>query len=371
MKKRLPALLLLMMMVFYCQAKQKGDYYIVDSTAVYGVVLLDYGIIENCQYCSELVEKEFRHLTPDQLSEYGFASGSVYVAKKIKVGFLTKNVFLEKRVVGDFCVYQYKDRKNDLLFLQYKDGVLNPLPEQGEGLKASLDSLVSNVVPVTSAPRLVEYNPNSIVRYIGQCIGMPSKLRTKLGFGLGLGLTSMSLPSPPFVLTLPLENGRNQTSQWAKVFLERELSRKGLSTRLEVGYSNMPVAYHQINGSSDVRFEANKKALDASLMFKYSMDKGLVRPYFLAGASGVWNFQRENFVFKSLIHSNIVELIEMSPANRVDQFQFGPNVGLGLAVPFQSNMSFFLETRFVRSYGVSLPDASEFSTFMFSTGLTF
>lgn len=374
MKKRLNLLVLFLLMGFFCQAKQRGDYYVVDSTVIYGVVLLNYGLIESCQYCNEMIEGEFRHLSPEQVSEFGYLTGEVYVAKVIQIGFAKKKVFLEKRTVGDFSVYHYKDKKHDLLFLQFKDGGLNPLFKPGErdkGLKAELNRLVLKEIPSASTPRFVEYNPTSIVDFISRSIGEQPRLRTRIGFGLGYGLSSLSLPSTYFNVSEPLENDRFQGSQWATIFVERALTRWGLCARLEGGLSNLPISYHQINGNKDVDFVVNKHALDASFLLKYSLLKSPIRPYLITGISGAWNFLNENFVFQSVFQGNVIEQIGLSKTNLIDRYELGPTVGFGLEIPYHSKNALFVEARYFHASGIRLAKAIDNSTFLFSTGITF
>jgi hypothetical protein len=161
--KRLFYLMLLLVLPFFIYG-QTG-YYIKDSTMVVGVKLIDGGEIQNSMQC-EVEEKDSTLVfSPDELKEYGFKDGSIYVSRSIVLNNETKAVFLERLSKGATTLYYYKDKNGKKFFLEKAGGPLVEVYKKAEGhrlYKDFLKTYTQDCNQVAEALKLVSYTKYSL-----------------------------------------------------------------------------------------------------------------------------------------------------------------------------------------------------------------
>src|SRR6266542_643848 len=114
--KRILYLILFLIQSFIVNG-QRG-YYVKDSLISVGVMLIDGGAIQNAQQCQIEEKKKTLIYSPDEIKEYGFNGGSVYISRIIKIDNKERKVFLERLNEGSINLYYYKDRKGKKFFLE-------------------------------------------------------------------------------------------------------------------------------------------------------------------------------------------------------------------------------------------------------------
>ncbi|MEM9986044.1 MAG: hypothetical protein AAF804_13210, partial [Bacteroidota bacterium] len=142
------------------------DYIVRDSVPILGVTLVKGSAIENAQFLRVKVKDGEVSNTPDQLVEYGFSNGQVYVSRTISVSGEMKRVFLERLAVGQLNLYFYVEERFRTFFVEKSDSILVELSRSD--YRQKLTEITSDFDWAAGQPKLTRYTKESLRKFITQ-----------------------------------------------------------------------------------------------------------------------------------------------------------------------------------------------------------
>ena len=313
----------------------QNSYYTTEDELSSGINLLKGNDIQNSKYCQQIYGKEILKILPNEITEFGFKDGSVYISKKILLSNTYKQVFLERLVKGNINLLYYKDEKFKIFYLEKSDSILIELPKYStDDKKNKFKDILSDFTPAcikkSETFKLVNYRKKPLTEYI-ECLNK-CDLRLfrylRFGFFAGYGFTKFSpTNNRPSYLNFDVFKFKFDGAFSAGVFFNKPIFKTNLSLQLETSYSKNKISdYRKIN-NKDYDLELSYSCLSIPFLIRYTYPYFKNGPYINIGPLYTHNFRNTNSLQetednKITDFSNYYEII---PDNL-----FGYSIGVGL-----------------------------------------
>lgn len=359
-KKRILMKRLLYLILFLIQSfivnGQRG-YYVKDSLMSIGVNLIDGGAIKNAQQCQIGEKKKTLIYSPDEVKEYGFKDGSVYISRIVKINNEEKKVFLERLSKGNINLYYYKDKKGKKFFLEKDSGQLVEVLKKGidnSNYKNFLNPYIQDCNNVTEALKLVTYSKPSLTKFIDQynsCLHKPFPF-IKYGLIIGYGI---SKPLNSKISDKVLKNAvfKNDNTFNFGLFADIPILLSYFSLHPEMYIQKNAFSSHYNFGNTVTDIIMNTTSINIPLFIRYTYPTLKLRPYVNIGGTFTYNVRNNNAVYTATISNDIIEIEETNNSNIYSAKQIGYAVGGGIQYNIDYRKSLFFEVRYNNSYGLT------------------
>ncbi len=367
-----------MIVLFPAIAFGQTDYYMKDTLVAVGIKLVDNGNLENSKFCQVKNKKGIIKYSPDEIDEYGFKDGRVYVSKEIQVSDSVKKFFLLRLAEGETTLYSLSGTGKKRFFIEKDSSKLFELqkfdPENDH--RSFNDYLVgfsSDCPQVNDAAKLVSYNNGSLTKFIrryNNCDGRPFP-HFKYGAMLGLELTRLIPTSVEENAYLKLFDFKYDAGYSFGLFIDHPILVSDFSLHLEAYYSQHRFQLYQHSNGNDYDFAGNLSSIKVPLMIRYTYPTNKIRPFLNAG--GIFSFAIENrySIYEATIGEGVIEIDRINESPQFDTSQMGYTLGAGIEYKLNYRQSLFFELRTNKLYGFSGPKALNSSEIYFTTGINF
>ncbi len=353
--KRLLYLILFLIQSFIVNGQ--GGYYVKDSLMYIVGKLIDGGAIQNAQQCQIENRKRTLIYSPEEVNEYGFNGGSVYISRIIKVNNEEKKVFLERLNKGNLNLYYYKDKKGEKFYLEKDSGRLVEVLKKGidnSNYKDFLKPYTEGCNNVYDALKLVTYNKHALTKFIDQynsCIQKPFPF-FKYGLIIGYGV---SKPLNSEISDEALKNAdfKNDNTFNIGVFADIPILLSYFSLHPEVYFQKNAFSSHSSFGNTVNDIIINTTSVNIPILIRYTYPCLKVRPYINLGGTFMYNMRNDNAVYKSIITNDIIEIEEKIKSKIYSEKQIGYTLGSGIQYNIDYRKSLFFEVRYNNLYGIT------------------
>lgn len=328
----------------------QGSYYLTDSLKSVGVKVIDGGAIQNAKQCQ--IEKTGKTLiySPDEVKEYGFKDGSVYISRIIKINNEEKKVFLQRLSKGNMNLYYYKDKNGGKFFIEKDSGQIVEVLKKGidnSNYRDFLKPYTQDCNNVSGALKLVTYNKPSLTKFIDQynsCLHKPFPF-IKYGLIIGYGV---SKPQNSKISDEGLKNAvfKNDNTFNAGIFVDIPILLSYFSLHPELYFQKNKFSGHSIINNTVNDIIINTTSINIPLLIRYTYPTLKLRPYINLGGTFNYNIRNENAVYTTTISYDIIEIEETINSNIYSEKQFGYTAGGGIQYSIDNRKSLFLELRY-------------------------
>lgn len=366
-------LLFIILLTPYDLFSQSG-YYSTDSTTFYGANVLAGNDRQNARICRVEREGEILEFTPDEISEYGFDDGRVFVSRTIQGEEANYKVFLERITNGNVTLYYFKGKKVKTYFLEKDSTLFVELPKKDDekSYKDKLIAITGDCSSVSEAGKFVKYKKRSLSKFIQRYNACELKPFPHFRFGAIVGYEYAKIL---------LSNGAIDNFQYFDydydrglafgIFMEQPIFVSDFSLYVELNYVKHGYSYNRLLDSKDLDFVANLSSLKFPLMLRYRVPTNKVRPYANLGFIGTYNLDNTYTLYDSRILENTIELGEELGDAFYDSFQLGYCLGAGVEFKIYSKYSLFIEFRYFKQNWLIHPKRTGNQNFGIFTGINF
>ncbi|MCX6272743.1 MAG: outer membrane beta-barrel protein [Bacteroidetes bacterium] len=355
----------------------QNDYYVTDSTLTAGVRLVDGGAVQNARICEMRKGNEIVDFTPNQIKEYGFKEGKVYVSKEIRINGFPQRVFLERLVTGNLTLYFYKEKGNRMFYLEKDNTSLIELPKHTPDNKKpvfriELNKIVADCQNVTDAVKLVSYTRGSMKKLVNTYNGCKWKPFPffKYGILLGYGFTRLEPSTEPVNTYLSEFNYKEEGSFLFGFFLDVPIRRSSLSLHTDLTFTRNSYSYTAVTQNKTIDFVANTSSLTLPLLLRYSSPFRRVRPFVNLGGIGVYLTGNENKIYEATYEANNIYCgLDEKPL--IPKTQAGYSAGGGFEVKLNYRNNIFLEVRYNKLYSLTFNNDLHVSEIQCITSINF
>ena len=350
---RFSSILILLLSGSYIDIQAQRGYYLTDTVSNIGVKIVDGGARENSAYCTVKTALAIVRFTPDEVSEYGFADGRVYVAKTINYEGVMKRVFLERLSMGKLVLYYYHGSKGKIFVIETNDGqisVLESTDEEGNSFRYSLTQYIADFQEGIDAVQDVPYRKEAMktlfVRYERREHRPFPHFR--YGVTLSYGFTDLI----PQVSNEPMSNTtfRKDGSFSAGVYADQPIILSDFSLNAGINISRQVYSFFWTSENGDEDFYAKTFSVGIPLLLRYSWPSNKFRPFVNAGGLAVLNVNNNNILYRNTFVGNTINL-EIDKTLYISDFYRGFTAGAGVECRLKGKGSILTEVR----YSVLLP----------------
>ena len=326
------------------------NYYLTDSLKSVGVKIIDGGAIKNSTQCQIVKKGKTLIYSPDEVKEYGFKDGRVYISRIIKINNEEKKVFLQRLSKGNMNLYYYKDKNGGKFFIEKDSGQLIEVFKKGidnSNYRDFLKPYTQDCNNVSGALKLVTYNKPSLTKFIDQynsCLHKPFPF-IKYGLIIGYGV---SKPQNPKISVGVLSNAvfKNDNSFNAGIFADIPILFSYFSLHPEIYFQKNKFSGHSIINNEINYITINTTSINIPLLIRYTYPALKLRPYVNIGGTFTYNISGNNVVYATTISDDIIEIEEIINSNVYSEKQFGYTAGGGIQYSIDNRKSLFLELRY-------------------------
>ncbi|MEN8156215.1 MAG: hypothetical protein ABFS10_04640 [Bacteroidota bacterium] len=353
-------------------------YFIMNSAITSGVKVMDGIPHVQSRLCREKRNGRIIEYTPEEVQEYGYQDGTVYVAREILLNGKTEWVFLEKLVSGDVTLFQFRDKGESLFFLNKEDEQLQQIPvSQGEETDAFRDLLsewTADCQEVHEDLKYVHYNRPSLAKYVSMynsCDPHPFP-RFRYGVNFGTQITRDMVVSkednPPGDEGLKLFFLHRYDDQFqyhnhfnASIFIDAPIKATNLSIHADFGFTKLGYSYTRVINEQLTDLVVKNSTLEIPLQLRYTIPHLKIRPFVNGGVLTAFHIQNYSAVERAYIVTS----------DFISDFALGATAGAGVEIPITHNNSLFLEARYLRHFGITGAPHLDRAGYQFTAGISF
>lgn len=367
----------ILLLIFFIPLLSCGqnNYFISDRTTSIGIELVDNGDLINSRQCVVKMGDKIIKYSPDEVDEYGFKNGRVYISKEIEVGDSSKRVFLHRLKSGKATLYFYREKGVETYFIQ-KDGTLFiEIPKKnkaGERFTVQLSRLTNDCSNVHDACNFVSYNKRSLAKLISRYNLCELKPFPHLRYGLLTGY-ELSTLIPAKVQAFDLENFDYffDGSFSLGLFIDKPLFVSSVSFHSELIFSRNGFSIDESVENRDLDFVANYSSLKVPILIRYTYPSKKIRPFINIGAVGTYLTRNETFLYQATIVGSTINISIAETPKMLSDKQLGYVIGGGIEYNFNYKSSLFFELRYCNQYFPGKYEFHGISTYSLCTGLNF
>lgn len=340
--------LLFLLSAAHIDVQAQGGYYIRGSNSTYGAKIVDGGPLSNSAYCVVETRSDDRIYTPDEVSEYGFPDGRVYVARTITTPVGMKRVFLEQLSKGRLVLYYYHGPGGIAFFVETEDGELNLLPlkdEKGNSFRHYIAELTADFPEGFDALQNVAYRKSTLTMFFARYEKRQHRPFPHFRYGLNLGFGLSSLMPQANNQIMQNAGIMKDNSLSAGVFADQPLFQSDFSLNVGLNISRQVYAgaWSSFNGDED--YYAKSVSVGIPALVRYSWPTNKLRPFVNAGGMALLNVANHNILYRNTFTDNTINL-EIDRTNYVSDVYRGLTVGAGLEYRLRGRGSVLTEIRY-------------------------
>lgn len=370
---RVGSILFLMLSGAYIDLQAQGGYYLTGTVSNIGVKIVDGGAKENSSYCTVKTRLDIVRFTPDEVSEYGFADGRVFVAKTINYEGVMINVFLERLSMGRLVLYYYHGSKGKSFFIETKDGEISELEsidEEGNSYRHSLTQYIADFPEGLDAIQNVPYRKEAMkslfVRYERR-EHRPFP-RFRYGVALSYGFTDL-IPQGSNEI-MDKATFRKDGSFSAGVFADQPIYLSDLSLNVGINISRQVYSLSWTSENGDEDFYATTTSVGIPLLLRYSWPSNKLRPFLNAGGLAVLNLSNNNILYRTTFIANTTNL-EIDKTHYISDSYSGFTAGAGVEYRLRGRGSILTELRYSVLWPSEKPELINMKVLNITMGYSF
>jgi hypothetical protein len=367
---------LIIILLFPIDLLGQNNYMIKGETMSFNIQIIDMGEYNNSKFCWVKLKDSIYQYTPDEVDEYGFKDGRIFISKFIEYSSLQKKVFLERLVSGNTILYYYKgDGIGTYFFEKFNDHLIE-LPKYSNGQKSSfrvrLDSMMSDCEKVSDAIKLVSYNKLSLSKLTERYNHCTPKPFPHFKYGLTASFEREQLQiggiKNEIIQSLDLTSDGGFS---AGIFIDNPINVSDLSFYLELKLSKHGYSLNKLAGINDIDLIVNTSIINIPFMLRYTLPMRKIRPFVNAGGVYAYNFINTSALYRTTISNETIEMGPIDHSRIISDHLLGYIAGGGLEYKLNYRNSLFFELRYNMLYGLSNIQSMNKSGFNFITGINF
>jgi hypothetical protein len=363
------------------------NYFATDTSLSLGANVIDGGGLLNARFCRVLKEGEIIKYSPFEVKEYGFKDGKVYVSKEIIINDSSRQVFLERLVVGPTSLYYFKDTNMTSYFLENERTGFIEIPRNAPGnadltYKDVLKDLTLDCKHVADASKLVKYQKKSLTKYIETYNSCKPKAFPFLKYGVFAGINFSSIVYIPGVGNqyLSAENKYFKNADFKYdpgliygIFIDQPIKATDFSFHPEVYFSKNEYTSNYEMDTSTIDVMINTSAINIPVLFRYAVPTAKARPYINAGLIYAYQFKQQSEIYTTPLDGGTIEDENPEMPAPVVTNQLGFAAGTGLEVDLTYRLRLCLDIRYTLLYGLRVSGQESYrkNEFQIVAGISF
>ncbi|UZR99159.1 outer membrane beta-barrel protein [Chondrinema litorale] len=335
------------------------DYIVEDSIKSQGITLRMGADSENSEYVVKVLSKEEVKYYPEDIEEYGFRDGRVYVSRKIDLSTISKQVFLERLVDGEVKLYYYRGSGVKQYYIE-RDTSLIALDKEG----VVLQQLVNDCPNITDIVKSAKYKKKWLaktVRFYNNCNDFKPKEKDipkpkRLGVYGGVSNAQLNKSSGFSNAFLKDATYSNSTALTLGLFYDLPISLSNFSLNVGTNISKFGFrAFKSTRNSSqypvDIESIINITTVDVPILLRYSFSSKKFSPYLNIGYDFAYNMQYEGVIYQSIFDDDIITINRASDEKLLSKTMMGYLIGAGFNYKVNAKNTIFGEVRMSNLFG--------------------
>ena len=354
-------------MVQHAFSQDKFDYVRTDTSILIGVKLKGGTPKDNTYYIKAKSKDSIINYTPDDIIEYGFKDGRVYVSRKIPLPEVSESVFVERLVKGKISLYSFKASGLNSFFIESDSGHLVRLTKELEAFK----EMSVDCEYIEDAIKLSSFNKQSLsalVKYYNNCEGKAYPY-TKIGTVLGAGAANLIFPSNfgnALVSNTPF---KLDTYSFAGINADLPLYLGGFSLNVGINYVKNGFSGNESTRLTDTDILIDLTAIEAPILIRYSHSSTNWRPFANIGVNYNYLLTNTSSIYRSSVEPNNITINEVIVDPFLPKNMLGFSMGLGLQKHIDFRRTVIAELRYNQLFGLENPLGKQ--NLNFSLGFTY
>lgn len=352
----------------------QSAYFLTDSSAYYGIKLMDKGSVINSKLCQRKKGKKIIEYTPYELKEYGFKDGRVFISREVQIADSSKRVFLERLIEGETTLFYYREKGLKTFFIEKDSTLFVEVPKKIDTQKdysERLLKLTDDCAETADACKLLSYNKRSFselfTRY-NKCRLQPFPHFT-YGPLIGYELSKL-IPNVERNENLAYFNYDYDGGFSVGVFLNHPIFVSDFSLHTEFVFSEHKYSYNIIIENKDIDLVAEFYSFKVPMLLRYTVPLNTIRPFVNFGGVFTYHFNNKIELYEANIEGSNIEISNINESF-VHEYQGGYNLGVGVQYPLNYKKSVFLEFRYNKLYGMSNSESFDAEVIEILTGINF
>jgi len=344
-------------------------YYVLDSTKIIGVKLIDGGAKSNARFVQLMENGQLIKLMPDKYSEYGLQKGRVYKSFLIDNSGSISNYFLE-RVSGNKVTFYYlKLPKGESKYYlsDGADSLLKEIPNKRAEYTRLFEHEFNDCTGVAKNIQFVKLKRTSITRFSHDYEECQFRPHPHFRYGLMAGINTTRLLSTSEYAQV---NFSNSIDFSAGVFADIPINYVGLTFHPELQFKKLGYQHAFNDQSRNYDLVVNYSTVSLPMLFRYTFLKESMSPFLQIG--GVYSTAIINdgklFRYETTGNTTTIEINDSVISNAYGGFI----IGVGVLKNYAAKNSIFGDLRYTGYYGLEGEESSfNMSEFSLSIGLIF
>lgn len=343
--------LFIVLSFFMLNLSAQDSFYSTNKETFVGAKLIDGGDLLNSKICQVKKGQEVLKFTPDEVVEYGFEDGRIYISKMVNVEGYSQKVFLERLVKGNTTLYYYRGRKVKTFFLEKGENFFEELVKhktENSNFHEDLLTISKDCENVADAAKLVRYGKEPLTEFISRynkCGDKKPFPFLKYGVLGGFGTTKLVSLSPIASGYLNQFDYTFETGFTVGVFIDNPISVSNFSWHTELFFSQNQFDYTAETDNSQLTFYSQTTTLNLPFMIRYTHPLAKIRPFVNIGLYYAYHLDNKNPIYETTTDFGVEHTEEVFDTSSISNHQTGALFGLGAEIKLNYRRNLFVELR--------------------------
>lgn len=291
---------------------------------------------------------EWIEYTPNDILEYGFKNGDVYVSLEVTIQGKTKAYFLRRIFEGDYNIYLLNVDSIYDFYIDSKDSdFVKKIPEDKNSRTEFLSSYLENSSRSLKNLQYIKTSESSLVRLFSDHDSGSNSYFPIKRFSIGIGFNSYNfLNNNAQIESIESLDRKNNLSVTALVDIP--VATSNFSIEGGIGYQSFNSSNVFSRGNSSFDFVSNYSRLNLPISLKHTFYNLKKSPFIKAGVIYSRAIESASTLHTYTELDNTV-FIEIDDSSLISPNYLSFLISAGLVLNYDSNHSFALELAYSRS----------------------
>ncbi|MEL6560226.1 MAG: outer membrane beta-barrel protein [Bacteroidota bacterium] len=342
LSKQIPLILCSMLLCFGVYA-QNVDYYATDTTHLTVKTFMKSDVFTRQEYIKIKDRRGVTTLTPNQITDYGFKDGTVYVSKEIEFEGKPIRVFLRRLEQGTISLYTYKTETKDFYYLE-KDSTLTKLNSSDKIYQRQIRELTSDFNWSGKQVDLIKFSSRSLKKIVKRYNFYDNTPLPQFRKGVTAGLRLTNFTNPTF---LPFSYSFTQgESIFIGAYAEMPLLQSPFSVLGGINLSKTGITGIQKEVGIETIVAINLTSIDIPLLLRYTLAYEKWASFVNIGTTFQTNLSANVSAIQTFFNGNVVNIFEIDQSDIIQNSLSGFTVGAGVKYPVNKSNLASAEVRY-------------------------
>ncbi|MEL6560937.1 MAG: porin family protein [Bacteroidota bacterium] len=311
---------------------QRSGYVATDTSLVISYYLIKKKPEDNARFVYENISGQLKKYTPNDITQYGFKDGTIYVSKEIEENGKPRKVFLERLTTGKLTLYYYAIGKTGTFYLEKDSTEFFKLNKANDQYKQQIIEVTDRISWIEEQLNFVKYDRLSLIKIIKKYNENDNSRFPYIRYGVSAGVSyvSVSVPNNPSSGFNPDLNFSASGTFNIGLFTDIPIEKTDFNVHTGINITKIGLKGTTEGANSTQEAIVNSTSFSIPLLIRYVKPAKNWRPFINGGFNFRYHFENSTRLFETRRSSTRIIVDELTNQTVLNDTMLGFSFGAGV-----------------------------------------